>query len=101
MMLSFCDTIRMKREKLGLTQKELADAIGVDVPMYSRIERGNRPLKAEAIAILASLLKTDAAELRKLWIAEKIISVVNSEDDAVDILSLAAKNMSDRNISNL
>lgn len=98
---NFHDTIRLRREELHLTQKELADAIGVDTPMYSRIERGSRPIKEEAISIIADLLKLDTTILHKLWLADKVLSVVNNEDDAADILSLAAKNITDRNISTL
>lgn len=98
---NFHDIIRLRREELLMTQKELADAIGVDAPMYSRIERGSRPIKEEAISILADVLDLNARVLRKLWLADKVLSVVNNEDDAADILSLAAKNITDRNISTL
>lgn len=98
---NFYDTIRHRREELGLTQKEMADAIGVDIPMYSRIERGNRPIKSSAIARMASALKLDAGALRRLWLVEKVISVVDTEEDAVDILSLAVRNMSDRSTANI
>lgn len=93
--LTFHETIRQRREQLHLTQKDIADAIGVDVPMYSRIEKGTRPIKEDAISILASILQFDLPNLRKLWLADKVISVVNEETDAAEILSYAAQKVSE------
>lgn len=37
--------IKQLREELNIQQRQMADAIGVDAPMYSRIERGIRPFR--------------------------------------------------------
>ena len=92
--MKFYDYIRQRREQLGLTQKDFAEALYVDVPMYSRYERGQRRLKEEHIAIIASKLNVDCSELRKMW-----ITVVNEEKDAADILNIAAENINDRKVS--
>lgn len=94
--MKFCDYIRERREQLGLAQKEIAGALSVDIPMYSRYERGQRPIKEEHIPIIASKLNVDSSELRKMWIADKVISMVNDEKNAADILNLAAKNFDER-----
>lgn len=86
--MKFCDYIRQRRETLGLPQKEIAEVLSVDVPMYSRYERGQRPLKEEHIPMIASKLNIDSAELRKMWIADKVLSVVNKEEDATDIINI-------------
>lgn len=93
--MKFCNYLRQRRELLGLAQKEIADAISVDVPMYSRYERGQRPLKEEYIPIIASKLNVDGSELRKMWIADKVLSVVNTEKDATDILNIVCENIND------
>ena len=97
--MKFCDYIRQRREFMGLAQKELAECLSVDVPMYSRYERGQRPLKEEHIPIIASKLSIDAMELRKMWIADKVLSVVNEERDAADILNIVAENINDKTVS--
>ena len=51
------ELIKSHRELQQLSQKVVADAIGVDVPMYSRMERCQRPIKKEHIKILSNLLK--------------------------------------------
>lgn len=69
--------IKQLREELNIQQRQMADAIGVDAPMYSRIERGIRPFRDEYIAPMAKILKIDKDELRSLWTADKIINVTN------------------------
>lgn len=91
--MNFCDFIRQCRENLGLAQKDMAEALKVDVPMYSRYERGLRPLKEEHISTIASMLNIDYAVLRRIWIADKVFSVINSEEDATDILNIVAENI--------
>ena len=93
--MKFCDFIKQRRELLGLAQKELAEALSVDVPMYSRYERGQRPIKEEHIPIIASKLNVDFNELRKIWVADKVLSVVHEERYASDILNIVAKNINE------
>ncbi len=97
--MKFCEYIRQRRELLGLAQKDIAEVLSVDVPMYSRYERGQRPLKEEHIPIIASKLNVDSAGLRKMWIADKVLSVVNEEEDATDILNIVAENINDNRAS--
>ena len=86
---------------MGIVQTEIANAISVDIPMYSRYERGLRQIKEEHIGIIASKLKIDYAELRKMWIADKILNVVSAENDVPQILSIVIDNMTkSRNLPN-
>ena len=73
--------IKQLREELNVQQRQMADAIGVDAPMYSRIERGIR--RDEYIEPMAKILKVDEDELRSLWTADKIINVTKDESDSV------------------
>lgn len=91
--MNFCDFIKQQRELMGLSQKDLAEALSVDVPMYSRYERGQLPLKEKYISIIASKLNVDGTLLRKMWIADKVIMVVNAEKDVTDILNIVAENI--------
>lgn len=80
---------------LGLSQKEIAEAISVDVPMYSRYERNQRPIKEEQIEIIASKLNVDKSQLRKMWFVDKVLAVIHEEKDATDILNIAVENIND------
>lgn len=75
----FSERIRLLRQQHGLLQKKLAQAIGVDVPMYSRYEHGERRPKRAQVVKLAKLLKTDANELVALWLAEDAMSAIGHD----------------------
>lgn len=54
--MMFAQQIKTSREKKGLLQKELATALHIDGPMYSRIERGDRNAKRASLVAFSSFL---------------------------------------------
>ena len=70
----FSDKIKQLRIESGKLQKDLARAIGVDVPAYSRYEHGERRPKREQVLRLARLFKTDPDELVAAWLADEAYS---------------------------
>lgn len=61
----FCENVRARREKLGLTQKQVASRLGVYVSSYSSIEQGNRSPGLDVIGRVAEALGCSAADLLK------------------------------------
>lgn len=55
--------IRNRRLELNLTQREVADAVGITVPYMSKIEAGKETPTDEKIARLATKLKLNPDEL--------------------------------------
>lgn len=72
--------IKEVRAKQDVRQRQLADMLDIDVPMYSKIERGVRRAKREQVVKLAEFLNQDKTEYLSLWLADKILDVVESED---------------------
>lgn len=70
----FSETIKQLRIASGKRQAELARAIGVDVPAYSRFEHGERRPKREQVLRLARLFKVDANQLVAQWLADEAYS---------------------------
>lgn len=70
----FADKIKQLRIESGKRQKDLAKAIGVDVPAYSRYEHGERRPKREQVLRLARIFKTDPDELVAAWLADEAYS---------------------------
>lgn len=70
----FSDKIKQLRLESGRLQKDLAKAIGVDVPAYSRYEHGERRPKREQVLRLARIFKTDPDELIAMWLADEAYS---------------------------
>lgn len=89
----FANKIRQLREERKLLQRHLAAALDMDTPMFSKIERGERPAKRAQVITIAKLLSTDENELLTLWLANKIMEVLKDEKElAGKALEIAKEN---------
>ena len=78
------DKIKQLREERQLFQRQLAEALEIDTPMYCKIERGSRPIKRTQVVALAKFLSIDETELLSLWLADKVTEVLNNEKDLAE-----------------
>jgi transcriptional regulator with XRE-family HTH domain len=69
------------REEKQMPQRQFAAALEIDTPMYSKIERGERPAKRKQIPLIAALLQIDENTLATLWLADKIIAAIGEEKE--------------------
>lgn len=84
------DKIKQLREEKQLFQRQLAEALEIDTPMYCKIERGSRPIKRAQVVALAKFLSIDETELLTLWMADKVLDVLNTEKRiAGEVLKIA------------
>ena len=92
----FANKIRQLREERKLLQRHLAAVLDMDTPMFSKIERGERPAKRTQVIALAKLLSIDENELLVLWLADKVTEVLENEKElagkALDIVLKNTKN---------
>ena len=92
--MRFTERIRQLREECQMPQRQLAAALEIDTATYSKIEKGERRVKAEQIVIIADILKADKEELLALWLADQIpASVVNENGIANKALEIAKQNL--------
>ncbi len=90
----FADKIRQLREDNQMLQRQFASALEIDTPMYSKIERGDRPAKREQVVLIAKLLNTDEDKLLTLWLADKVLEIINNEKDlSVKVLEIVKNNI--------
>jgi transcriptional regulator with XRE-family HTH domain len=88
----FSEKIRQLRKEKKLYQKQLADALSIDKPMYCRIEKGDRRAKREQIPVIAKVLQTDPEELLALWLADQVAATVADEKEIANkVLNIAKK----------
>ena len=80
----FGNKIKELRESRKLLQRQMAISLGIDVPMYSRIERGERRAKREQAITLSQILEVETEDLLCLWLADRIVSVIHEESDLAD-----------------
>ena len=91
----FGNRIKELREAQGLLQRQLAAVLGVDVPMFSKIERGDRRAKRKHVVILAQQLNVSEEELLSLWLADKIIDAIDNDSN----VGLSALNVVHKELS--
>jgi len=77
----FGKKIKELREEHGLFQRHLCVALEIDTPMYSKIERGERKAKRSQIPIMSKVFGVDEKELLTVWLADKVLDIVENEDD--------------------
>lgn len=80
----FAQRIKSAREESGLLQKQLASSLDIDIPMYSRIERGDRQAKREQVILLSRIFHIEQDELLSLWVADKVCAVIKNEKNVAD-----------------
>jgi len=80
----FADKIKQLREEKKLFQRQLADALEIDTPMYCKIERGSRPIKRSQVIALAKFFSIDETELLTIWLADKVLEVLGGEKELAD-----------------
>jgi HTH-type transcriptional regulator, competence development regulator len=89
----FGTKIRLLREENDLLLRQVAPFIDIDTPLLSKIERGERLLKKEAIPALAKLLKANEDELTTLWLADQMYNVIEGEPLANEAIKQLTKNL--------
>ena len=85
------DKIRELRTKQNLLLRQVASKLEVDTSIISKMERGERPIKKEQIAILADILKADKEELQTLWLADQLYNVIEGQPMADEALKSVSK----------
>ncbi len=73
--------IRSLRDEQGILQRQVAAYIEIDTPMFSKIERGDRRAKRSQVVQMATYFKVDENEMLTLWLADKILSDLDGEDE--------------------
>jgi len=89
----FGKKIRELREARGLFQRHLCVALEIDTPMYSKRERGERKAKRSQVPVMAKVFGVDEKELLTVWLADKILDIVENEDDVKSDAILYSQNI--------
>jgi transcriptional regulator with XRE-family HTH domain len=90
-MNKFGDLIRTKREEQEMLLRHLSAQLDMDTAMLSKIERGEKVAKKEHVKQLANIFKLDFNELMALWLADKVFLLVENEEQALQALKVAEK----------
>lgn len=91
--MKFGNRIKELRESQGLLQRQISAHLEIDTPMFSKIERGERRAKREQVLTMAKVFKTNKEELLTLWLADQVLDLVIDENQALQALKLATKDI--------
>ena len=76
------------RESNGFVQRQIAAELEVDTAYISKMENGEKQLSRLHLKKLSLLYNIDENELLTLWIADKIIKVLEKENVGKEALQL-------------
>ena len=86
----FGKRIKELRESQKLPQRVVADALEITIPLYSRVERGERTLSKSHLPKLAQVLNVEENELLKLYLADQVALVLDGQTEIInDVLNIA------------
>jgi transcriptional regulator with XRE-family HTH domain len=85
--------IRGLREAKGLVQRQVAAELEVDTAYVSKIESDEKLISRNHINKLSKMLNAPEDELQKLWLADKILKMVDDEAHKEEALKLVLKNL--------
>lgn len=90
----FGHRLRSLRVERKMVQRELAEQLNIDTPMFSKIELGVRRAKRSQVVQLAKLLNVSEKELLTLWLADGVLNAVKDDRE----LGLAALKVAKKTI---
>lgn len=80
--------IRELRETRGLLLRQVAAVLEIDTATLSKMEREVKKLRKDHLQKLADIYQADVNELLAIWVADKILKVVKSEDNKLSSKAL-------------
>jgi predicted transcriptional regulator len=93
MATQFGDRIRELRTQQKMLLRHLASKLDVDASIISKIERGDRQIKKEQIALVAEILVVEKEELVTLWLADQLYNVIEGEPMATEALKSVSQKL--------
>lgn len=84
------DKLKELREQAKQPQRKVAAALDIDTSTYSKIENGKYMPHRGFVLRLASFFECDSEQLIKLWLADRIVKMVNGEHVVSDAMKLAS-----------
>ena len=87
--MTLSEKIAATRKELGFTFLKLSTLSGIDQGLLSKYENNQRTPSEVHLKSLAENLKIEYAEIRKLYLAEKIYSLLEYENNPMEILQAA------------
>lgn len=89
--MTFGEQMRIHRERLSLSLREVAEEIGIDTSLLGKIERNERRPTKDQIKQLAAFFGVNGNELTKEMVSDQIAYKILEEEVDLDTLKVAEK----------
>jgi transcriptional regulator with XRE-family HTH domain len=96
-METFCNIIKKAREKKKLLIRQAAAMLDIDPSLLSKYENGDRRPTRELIEKMSIIYELDKNEILTEWLSDKIVYVISSEENAIEILKVAEEKINFNN----
>jgi len=88
---TFAEQVRTLRETAHLSLREVAEEIGIDTSLLSKIERNERQPTKEQIKQVAKYFKLDEKDLLKEYLSDQFAYRIIEEEADLDTLKVAER----------
>ncbi len=87
------ERLKELREAKDFVQRQVAALIEADTAYVSKLERNEKPGSRSYLKKLSELFEVKEADLMPLWLADKVLQIVDDEQLAPDALKLVLKEL--------
>ncbi|MBP7731031.1 MAG: helix-turn-helix transcriptional regulator [Bacteroidales bacterium] len=88
---TFGEHIRTLRETAGLTLKEVAENVEIDISLLAKIERNERQPTKKLIKNISNYFKVDDKELFNEFLSDQIAYKILDEEADLNVLKVAER----------
>ncbi len=90
--IDFGELIQELRTSAGYSQKKVADKLGIDISLLSKIEHGERQVQKHMIRPISELFKLDYKEIQIQYLNQKLNEQFGDEPYFNEAIKMLAKN---------
>ena len=89
------EKLRELREAKGLVQRQVAADLQVDTAYISKMEHNEKPVSRNHLKKLSKLYNVSENDLLPIWLADKVLQLVENEKFSVQALEMALNKVKD------
>ena len=83
------EKLKELREAKGLVQRQVAADLQVDTAYISKMEHNEKPVSRNHLKKLSKLYSVAENDLLPIWLADKVLQMVENEKFSVEALEMA------------
>jgi len=90
------EKLKELREAKGLVQRQVAAGLHVDTAYVSKMEHNEKPVSRDNLKKLSKLFGVPESDLLPIWLADKVLQLVEKEKYSIEALEITLKKVKDK-----